>query len=181
MAHLPIWYLNKIPADVCNSACSDLQSIPVRDASMGIDGAEIKHDHRNTSVRFADDNFWFAKILYEHAITANKECKWDYDVTFHERLQYAEYGPEQHYNWHTDTFALSGMENDRKITVVCLMNDVSEFEGGKFQMRLYQEYEAPLEKGTMIAFPSILEHKVTPVISGLRKSATIWLNGPRFR
>jgi PKHD-type hydroxylase len=181
MQHLPIWFLGKIPLILCDVASLELESLPTQDAAMGIDGSEIKHDHRNTSVRFAEDGFWFAGILLEHAMKANRECKWDYDVTSHECLQYAEYGPEQHYNWHTDTFTLSGASTDRKITVVCLLNDVAEFEGGKFQMRLYGEYEAPLEKGTIIAFPSILEHKVTPVISGIRKSATIWLNGPRFK
>jgi PKHD-type hydroxylase len=181
MTHLPIWYLGKVPSQICDAACSELELIEPKDASMGIDGADVKHDHRNTTVRFAEDGFWFAGILLEHAMKANRECKWEYDITFHECLQYAEYGPEQHYKWHTDTFALSGAPTDRKVTAVCLMSDVTEFEGGQFQMRLYNEYDAPLEKGTIIAFPSILEHRVTPVISGLRKSATIWLNGPRFK
>jgi PKHD-type hydroxylase len=48
-------------------------------------------------------------------------------------------------------------------------------------MRLYSEYTAPLVKGSMIAFPSILEHRVTPVLSGVRYSATMWFNGPRFK
>jgi PKHD-type hydroxylase len=94
-------------------------------------------------------------------------------------VQFAEYGPEQHYAWHTDTFALAGKPTDRKITIVCLLND--EFEGGQFQVRLYNDYTAPLEKGTIIAFPSILEHRVIPVTSGIRYSATMWFSGPRFR
>jgi PKHD-type hydroxylase len=63
--------------------------------------------------------------------------------------------------------------------VVCLLND--GFEGGEFEVRLYNDYKAPLVKGTMIAFPSILEHRVLPVLSGLRYSATMWFSGPRFR
>jgi PKHD-type hydroxylase len=94
-------------------------------------------------------------------------------------VQFAEYGPEQHYAWHTDTFTLSGKPIERKVSVVCLLND--DFEGGEFEVRLYNNYQAPLKKGTMIAFPSILEHRVVPVTSGIRYSATVWFNGPRFR
>jgi PKHD-type hydroxylase len=108
-------------------------------------------------------------------------CGWQYDVDGREAIQFAQYGPDQHYGWHVDVFPLAGKATDRKITTVCLLNDPSEFEGGQFQVRLYQEYSAPLEKGSVIAFPSILEHRVTPVLSGLRYTATIWFHGPRFR
>jgi PKHD-type hydroxylase len=64
---------------------------------------------------------------------------------------------------------------------VALLNDTSEWEGGELQLRLYDEYKVPLEKGTVVAFPSILEHRVTPVLKGFRYTATIWFNGPRFR
>jgi predicted 2-oxoglutarate/Fe(II)-dependent dioxygenase YbiX len=38
-----------------------------------------------------------------------------------------------------------------------------------------------MSHGTIIAFPPILEHRVIPVTSGVRYSATMWFNGPRFR
>jgi PKHD-type hydroxylase len=62
------------------------------------------------------------------------------------------------------------------------MNDTSEFEGGDLQLRFGgQEYTAPLAKGSVIAFPSFIEHRVTPVILGLRYTATMWVNGAEFR
>lgn len=148
---------------------------------MGADGEEFDQKYRDTAVRFADSNHWFEIFMRQQAFAGNQECKWDYDVTEHENIQFAEYGPEQHYNWHVDVFPLSGMPMDRKITVVCLLNDPSEFTGGEFQIRLYSEYTAPLVKGSIIAFPSILEHRVVPITSGIRKSATMWFRGPRFR
>lgn len=181
MTHLPIWILGKIPTEVCDAASKEFQLIEPRDATMGIEGSNIEHRTRNTTVRFAPDDHWFGGILFEHAMKANRDAQWCYDVDFHEAVQYAEYGPEQHYHWHCDTFTLSGSPVERKVTAVCLMNEPSEFEGGEFQVQLYQDYTATLEKGTIIAFPSILYHRVTPVISGKRISATIWLNGPRFK
>jgi len=179
MAHLPLWYTSEMDSDTCNQIIAELSGIEVRDATMGVDGTEKDTRTRNTNVRFGGDNYWLGDKFEQFAHEANKVCKWEYHITGRENVQFAEYGPEQHYAWHTDTFALAGVPTDRKITVVCLLND--EFEGGEFQVRLYSDYTAPLKKGTMIAFPSILEHRVIPVTSGVRYSATMWFNGPRFR
>jgi PKHD-type hydroxylase len=179
MAHLPLWYLGQLDGDTCNQVIAELSGIEVRDATMGVDGAEKDTRTRNTNVRFGGSDYWLTDHLEQFAMEANKVCKWDYHVTGRENVQLAEYGPEQHYAWHTDTFTLAGTPTDRKITVVCLLND--EFEGGEFQVRLYSDYTAPLQKGTIIAFPSVLEHRVIPVTSGIRYSATVWFNGPRFR
>lgn len=179
--HLPIWLLGKVPSEVCDLAVKEFELIEPMDAAMGEAGENISHSYRNTSVRFARQDNWFGSILYNHALVANKINEWDYDISFHENLQYAKYTIDQHYNWHIDTFPLSGKPFERKVTAVCLLNDPSEFEGGEFQIKLYQEYVAPLEKGSIIAFPSMLEHRVTPVTSGVRTSATVWLSGKRCR
>lgn len=181
MQHLPIWYLSSLPADALDLAFDELRKMPARDATMGTDGEVLNKHHRNTTVRFAPDDYWLGDVFRGVCNMANQECKWGYNVTGNEAIQFAEYGVGQHYNWHVDTFPLSGRNTDRKITVVCLLNDPSEFTDGEFQMRLYNEYTAPLIKGSVIAFPSILEHRVTPVLSGVRYSATMWFNGPRFR
>jgi len=181
MAHLPIWFLNKLDANDCQKAFSEYMAIPPKDATMGANNERFDHNFRNTTVRFADKEHWFGKQLFTFGLVANDHCKWEFNINDHEAVQFAEYGVNQKYDWHMDVFPLSGAPQDRKITVVCLMNDPSEFEGGEFQMRLYEEYKAPLEKNTIIAFPSFLEHRVTPVIKGYRYSATMWLSGPRFR
>lgn len=181
MSHLPIWYLGSVPQDICDKAVADFAATPAREATMGAEGEEFNHQFRNTTVHFAESNHWFEDYMTNVAFLGNKACGWEYHVTGNENIQFAEYGPEQHYRWHVDTFQLSGLPTDRKLTVVCLLNDSSEFEGGELKLRMYSEYTAPLVKGTVIAFPSIVEHCVTPILSGTRYSATMWLNGPRFR
>ena len=181
MSHLPIWYMGTVDPDICDKAVEDFCTLRTRDAAMGTVGETYDHKYRNTTVRFAGPKHWFEEHMLPVAALGNEVCKWDFNVTDNEHIQFAEYGPEQHYNWHSDTFPLTGKPMDRKITVVCLLNEPSEFTGGDFQIRLYSEYTAPLVKGSVIAFPSFLEHRVVPVTSGMRKSATIWLEGPRFR
>lgn len=179
--HLPLWYMGQLPVEVCDLAMAEYMAIPPRDATMGANGEEISHLNRNTTVRFAQPDHWFGNMMRGYGHKANKECGWDYDITDHEAVQFAHYGVGQHYGWHVDNFPLAGLPVDRKVSVVCLMSDPSEFEAGELQLRLYSEYTAPLVKGSVIAFPSVIEHRVTPVTAGLRASATMWLNGPRFR
>lgn len=179
MSHLPIWYLGELPSEVCDKIVSELLLTPSQDASMGPGGENKAHNTRNTRVHFAPENYWLHPQFEKFAREADTACGWGYNITSKELIQFAEYNVDQHYDWHTDTFTLSGLPTDRKVTVVTLLND--DFTGGHFDLKLYSEYRAPLKKGTMIAFPSILEHRVTPVESGVRYSATMWLNGPRFR
>lgn len=181
MAHLPLWLLGKLPTDVCDAAAREFEALPKQDANMGIEAEVNNHSQRNTAIAFASHDHWFGGILFEHGITANEKMGWEYLISGHEAVQWAEYGPSQHYDWHTDTFPLSGTPLERKVSVVCLMSEPSEFEGGDFQVRLYEDYTAPLEKGTIIAFPSLLQHRVSPILSGTRRSATIWMHGPRMR
>lgn len=181
MSHLPIWYLGKLDNDICDQAKNDLLKFPFQDAAMGVNGEVKQESQRKTNVVFAPFDFWLGKEMEQIAKKANAICKWDYTIPDREAIQFAQYEPGQHYDWHVDYFPLAGGETDRKVSVVCLLNDPSEFEGGEFQLRLYSQYTAPLEKGSIIAFPSILEHRVTPVTSGVRYSATMWFHGPRFR
>jgi len=179
MSHLPLWYMGQLGDEMCDQVVKELLPVESKNATMGVDGDETNLVTRKTKVHFAQSGYWLEGIFERFVMEANKACKWDYHITGSECIQFAEYEVGHHYTWHTDTFTLSGKPEDRKITVVCLLNDA--FEGGDFEVRLYNDYNTQLKKGTMIAFPSILEHRVTPILSGERYSATMWFNGPRFR
>lgn len=181
MSHKPIWYLKQLPPDVCDRAVEDFSKLPFLDAGMGQQAENHNHNQRNTSVAFVESGHWFSYLMHGVAYEGNKVCGWDYDITGFENIQFAEYAPGQHYDWHVDIFPLAHVEVERKISIVCLLSDPSEFEGGDLEIKLYSEFKTPLQKGTVIAFPSMLSHRVTHVLSGVRKSATVWMNGPRFK
>ena len=181
MSHLPLWYMGEIPTVMCDKMLEEFAESELKSGSMGAEGESSDLNQRNTSVTFTEFDHWFATLLEAHAYAANSECKWDYEINQRESVQVAKYGVDQHYGWHVDVFPLAGNPIDRKITVVCLLNDPTEYEGGELQLRLYQEYTAPLKKGSLIAFPSIIEQRVTPVLKGTRYSATLWTAGPRFK
>lgn len=181
MTHLPIWYMGQIPTDVCDAAAREFMEIAPQNATMGADGEHQDKSQRDTVLRFAPDGHWFGGIMYQHGLVANQAAGWDYDITGHENVQFGSYGPAGHYGWHMDTFPLSGLPLDRKISVICLMSDPAEYEGGELEIQLYRDYKVDMKKGQLIAFPSMLQHRVIPIISGIRNSAVIWLNGPRMR
>ena len=181
MKHLPVWYLSDINPILCDELIAECSALSYNDASMGELSNEKDTQYRNTSIQFLPSNHWMEKLLKDFGHDGNKQCNWNYLISDNEQIQFARYTEKQLYNWHTDTFPLGLKLLDRKVTVICLLNDPLEFEGGEFKIRLYQEYVAPLKKGSIIAFPSILEHCVTPLTSGVRYSATMWLSGEKFR
>jgi PKHD-type hydroxylase len=63
----------------------------------------------------------------------------------------------------------------RKLTVIAPINRKDEYEGGVFELMNMPPIN--LDRGDIIVFPSNLVHRVTPVTKGIRKSATIWING----
>lgn len=100
-------------------------------------------------------------------------------------VQYTEYHASEggKYDWHHDVDWNSMTGWDRKISLTVQLSDPDEYEGGDFVMEDGQE---PLpewykEKGTVLAFPSYIAHRVLPVTSGVRKSLVAWFEGPTWR
>ena len=108
-------------------------------------------------------------------------------------IQFTEYNSEYKgtYDWHIDTlFADSDTMLERKLSIVVQLTDGNMYEGGDFligntshngEINLSKETEFIKNKGTILAFPSFMQHKVTPVTSGVRNSLVSWIDGPSWR
>ena len=75
------------------------------------------------------------------------------------------------------------MIDTRKLSLSLLINEPDkDFIGGEFFINLSKNASLhTLKKGQMILFPSFMLHGVSPVISGVRKSIVIWVEGPKFK
>ena len=85
------------------------------------------------------------------------------------------------YDWHTDASAQP--TTDCKFTLLINLSE-ENYTGGEFKYwpQSEEEYVDELTKpGTAFMFKSHIHHKVEPVTSGVRKSMSIFLHGPRFR
>jgi PKHD-type hydroxylase len=110
------------------------------------------------------------------------ETVYHFDVESLEPIQYTVYYQSEggHYDWHTDY----GPENPRprKISMSLQLSDGDSYEGCDLQFQVAPTVaSAPRTRGTIIAFPSFFLHRVTPIVSGTRKSLVIWATGPNFR
>jgi PKHD-type hydroxylase len=123
--------------------------------------------------------------LYERIVQIVRKLNdeiYRFDVNGLENIQYTVYDGTEggHYHWHID----HGPHNPkpRKISLSIQLTDPSQYEGCELQFQVSHKIGvAPRTRGTIIAFPSFLLHRVTPIISGTRKALVVWATGPEFR
>ena len=97
-----------------------------------------------------------------------------------EPAQVSEYSKGQFYHWHTDNSIDMDTEPPvRKLSMTLLLNDPSEFEGGNLEIA--GKKMSHMKQGYAAIFASFLQHRVTPVTKGVRKSLVVWFNGEPFK
>ena len=121
-------------------------------------------------------------IAAQYIKASNENAGWNYKYDFMEQVQLGRYGIGGHYGWHKDIFTPDPNDNhQRKLSFSLILNSPTEHVGGAFKFKDLEEWQQPkLEKGSIIVFPSFLEHRVEPVTEGERFSAVTWVNGPAF-
>ena len=147
---------------------------------------------------------WLFREIWSIVEQVNSS-NWKFNITAIEAPQYSIYNEGHYFGWHRDTMSNHtrtsvGGSSDmtRKISMTIQLSDPSEYEGGYFDVPLDERIEtavgnlddpvvpengpnipeALLPKGTILAFPSVVTHRVTPIKSGVRRSLVIWANGP---
>jgi PKHD-type hydroxylase len=103
----------------------------------------------------------------------NRQFRFDL-AFFREALQFMVYRDVDggHFGWHSD----QGPTVKRQLSLTLQLTDPARYEGGMLEFRHDgQTMTAPRERGTLIAFPSYVVHRVTPVTAGTRKSIVAWV------
>jgi PKHD-type hydroxylase len=125
------------------------------------------------------------KWLYDRmqgAVRTINDQVWQFDLRgFSEHFQYAVYHGNEggHFDWHVDQGDLT---QSRKLSLSLQLSDPSEYDGCELQLQGGRRTEiAPKQRGALIAFPSYVLHRVTPITRGTRKALVVWTTGPRFR
>jgi PKHD-type hydroxylase len=151
---------------------------------------EVVESVRNSEVKLHyanQDNEWLFDRLLAVAGLINDNF-YSYDLLGFDHFQYTEYnGPGTKYDYHTDMLfganIPQGMELARKLSFSLVLSDPSEFNGGDFEIQLGSRSSDKLEqrRGRILAFPSYILHRVTPIVSGSRRSLVFWAVGPKFK
>lgn len=103
----------------------------------------------------------------------------------HEPAQLGCYSAKEkgHYGWHIDGSDSEISMVPRKLSMVLMLSDAEDYQGGELQIKNNTNEEKTLEtkKGRAWFFPSWTLHRVTPVEVGIRKSLVVWAGGPSFK
>jgi PKHD-type hydroxylase len=109
-----------------------------------------------------------------------------YDLSGLAMFQYAVYRSLEggHFDWHKDygRDPRDPAREPRKLTLSLQLSEHSAYEGCELQTRGGNQIDvAPKARGTLVAFPANVLHRVTPISGGIRKALVIWATGPEFR
>lgn len=122
---------------------------------------------------------WFFERMHEAMWQVN--AQWGFDVTHTDYAEVMRYEPgADGYRPHCDS---TGDDmGGRKITLVTMLSDPSEYEGGGLSLYTSDPpWRPPHDQGTVVAFPSWTLHRVDPPTTGVRWSAATFVHGPMFR
>jgi len=173
-------YQNAAPQELCERIISQndwSKSIP---GTVGVDagGYEVLPEKRVTNVIWSKEEDELREVVATYFVDANKSAGWNFDCNALQPIQLGEYGVGGHYDFHFDAAAPDHNNLQRKLSMSILLNDEDSFEGGDFEFSLCKPV---LKRGSILVFPSILSHRVTPVTKGVRYSAVAWAIGPAFK
>ena len=121
-------------------------------------------------------NMWLYDKLEQAIQNLNKMYR--FDLYGFEMLQVSTYADGGHFDWHIDMGGKN--ESTRKLSISVQLTDVTEYTGGDLEF-IGNVGKIHKTVGSLIAFPSFLAHRVTPVVTGTRISLVGWIHGPALR
>ena len=121
------------------------------------------------------------KLLF----VANRlNLNFQFDINGIREITMTKYQVGGEYDWHQDV-NWRDYPSHRKLTIIIQLTNPESYDGGDLNLmdcNISEENAKALRKqGTVIVFPSILKHRITPITRGVRKSLVAWAEGPTWR
>ena len=155
----------------------------------------IDKNYRISDVVWTTDQ-WIYDTIWPAMREANERAGWKYDIRGANAIQITRYKKGGFYHFHKDGrgdhLSVYDRPDDeflhgyvRKLSMTVLLND--NYEGGEFQIATYGNEECQINTpefnkiGSIVMFPSDVEHRVAPVTKGIRYSLVVWFLGPPFK
>ena len=131
---------------------------------------------------------WVYDTIWPYMQQANYDAGWRYIIEGAESAQITRYKKGGFYKLHRDGMGdyLSAHQRGhvRKLSMTVLLND--SYEGGEFEFAAYSKEQCVIatpefhKVGSIVVFPSGVEHRICPVTKGTRYSLVVWFLGPPF-
>ena len=149
----------------------------------------VEDTYRKSDIGFIhsnDETKWIFDSLLQLASHLNNNY-YGYDLSGFDHFQYTEYNGEgTKYDYHTDMIFGDQIPSDlilpRKLSFSLILSNSDEYTGGDFEILIGKKSNPVTQtRGRVIAFPSFVLHRVTPLTGGVRKSIVFWAVGPKFK
>jgi PKHD-type hydroxylase len=151
------------------------ESLALERATLGAYG-NVEQRKRITRVAALiqnPDTQWIYDRLIRVVGVLNQRYRFDL-VAIQESAQFMVYRDAEggHFDWHKD----QGPSVKRQLSMTLQLSDPAGYQGCDLEFKHGdQAMTAPRERGTLIAFPSYLMHRVSPITAGTRKSLVVWV------
>ena len=168
--------------EFCNAALAEIDWATSEKGTVIEENPVIDPKMRRTDIVWQSHMQPLGCIARAYIDMANQAAGWGYALSNQETTQIGRYKAtdEGFYDWHEDASPpRDGMQ--RKLSVSILLSDPSEFEGGELQFKGMEDRKILTKQGSIVVFPSFIEHRVTPVTKGVRYSSVTWVQGPSFK
>ena len=185
-----------VAPDVCEQIVKDCKQNILEEASIVYSDKKDRDDPsiRKTFVHFIKEEKNKVNELAWHFLREANKIQFNYDLTFFQAIQFAEYKNGGFYEWHQDDGGINKSNEIRKLSLSLILSDPDTFEGGELQ---FYNGDRPMQdmggitgeqvtndiksQGSVIVFDSRDFHRVTPVVKGVRYSIVCWTVGPNFK
>ena len=160
-----------VPNELCDIT---LQALDLCIPMEGYLGSAMKPDPkwRQSKVRWLRDNeLWHDLHMFITVCGQTYGMKYfDMENLTLDPMQLATYEKGDFYDWHKD----SQPEGPRRLSLTLQLSEKSEYEGVDLEFREYTLPAEAYEKGSIIMFDSFHQHRVSPIITGVRHSLVGW-------
>lgn len=167
--------------DECDYIIDIGQRCNVTKSIVAFDPSNPNRKSKNSWISNNYESEWIYNKLSEICLFENS-TKFKFELNgFYEDIQYTVYEDNgDFYKCHRDSG--QGILSIRKLSIVVMLSDPSEYEGGNLEIFVAGNYVAmPKIKGSLVIFPSYEWHRVTEVTKGIRRSLVVWVSGPPLR
>ncbi|MBO9601096.1 MAG: 2OG-Fe(II) oxygenase [Novosphingobium sp.] len=170
----------------CDTIARRAARYPANDATVGFhDSQREDHGYRSSTIRWLDaarETDVVGRIM--HFVQQSNRNNFGVEIVAPFEIQFTEYQASNngHYDWHQDVWLESPRPYARKLSVVIQLSEPDDYSGGDFEFfGIENPGERFTPRGSLLVFPSFLQHRVNPVLSGTRRSLVTWVEGPNWR
>lgn len=156
-----------------------------------LDSEIIKHndshissdDKRRDTISYLplnDETSWIYDKIYNLSIEANQDMGWNFDIdSINEHMEYSTYTNNSgHYLWYSDIAS----SNNNKLSVTLHLSLEEEYSGGHTEFNSGYEISQPkFSVGDVVITPSYLLQRVTPILSGVKRTINLSITGKSFK